>query len=786
VTATEKVTDAYELARQLLAAQSIDSHDLGSEAAALIPLQIDESARASIWGKLAEEAELHGVAPLLQPVLSALATTLAVPDEVRRVFVALACRHRRAAVAREACIDELLEAFAAASVPIVLLKGAVLAHRIYPRPALRPMFDIDVLIDPADAEWAVNVARDIGYAFSPRHASRFAGRWHHLPVATMLRSGFRIALEIHFDAMSPNQAASLTLATLTAKLEPFRRRAGPDGLALGHTDMLRHLAHHAFEPARRLRLVHLYDLWRYQTIFRDEIDWRMLAARFPEVIIILRLVSHVFPSPCPASSRFVSLPIPSGVGLGMVPLSEIAAANIGVLSKLAAVFNPPAWWLHGFYGVPLENSLLMCRTVRHPVTMLRWLAKRLMAVITAPMPLPGRLNATNQKPAPMTGLLSVGSPAEAADDPGSFNNDLIHAAGLDEEFSITELLEKRAKGFDVTNQLALQDNPNGHSPELARHNLYWYLPTFKEVCPTFKWQKLWDAPDHNWIALNPSVTRHRGELCAIVRTVNYKIDEEGRYCSRTPQGQWAYGTAAYWENNPIITRNYLVRLDQDLKVRDWAEVLSPNDMQEPRYKLVIGFEDMRLFSWKDELWTSSCVREMNAEGYSEQVIARIGQDARIDYLQRMLRSPRLYEKNWAPIVRGEDLLFMYRLGHVVGPDGTDLLKNPTGVATDHISGSSQYIPYQSGWLAITHEAQHLPGKRLRYYMHRFAWFDDNYKLRALSKPFVFNDKAIEFVAGLCWHPNQRDLVLSYGHRDGEARIGTVKHCEVREWLGFRS
>jgi hypothetical protein len=176
------------------------------------------------------------------------------------------------------------------------------------------------------------------------------------------------------------------------------------------------------------------------------------------------------------------------------------------------------------------------------------------------------------------------------------------------------------------------------------------------------------------------------------------------------------------------------------------------------------------------------VRELNADGYCEQIIARIGEHTRLECFHRMLRFPRLHEKNWAPIVRADDLLFMYRLGHVVSPDGVDLLKHSTGLATDHISGSSQYIPYQSGWLAITHEAQLLPAKRLRYYMHRFVWFDDNFKMQALSRPFVFNDKAIEFAAGLCWHPNQQDLVISYGYRDREARIGTVNHSEVRQWL----
>ena len=112
------------------------------------------------------------------------------------------------------------------------------------------------------------------------------------------------------------------------------------------------------------------------------------------------------------------------------------------------------------------------------------------------------------------------------------------------------------------------------------------------------------------------------------------------------------------------------------------------------------------------------------------------------------------EKNWAPIIHGDgdELRFMHRLGEVVDTDGVTLIKHDTGLAADHISGSSQVIPFESGWLLVSHEARNLPGSHLRYYYHRFAYFDRDFRLCKLSRPFVFEDKQIEFCAGLCWHP----------------------------------
>jgi hypothetical protein len=378
--------DAYALLRKILAELAPGERGIRPQAERIA--RELEVKGASLWEQLAGESDYHGVTLLIEPIIAALfrKTQNAAPADVRRAFFALVSRHRQAAVIRESCVDRLLTAFAAADIPMILLKGAALAHLIYPTPELRPMVDIDILIDPAKTEAAIRIAGDLGFTFASRHASKYAKRMHHVPPAVTNQSGFRIFLEIHTDTMSPYQPYSLTWATLTARPQPFRRGLGPDGLALGHTDMLRHLARHAFEPARQIRLIHLYDIWRYQTIFRDEIDWREIEARFPYVLVVLRLISYVFPI-MPSTTDPTSpacAPCPAGVGHGMAPLSEIASSDISVVAKLSALFGPPAWWLHGFYGVPLDESLLICQTIRHPAMVARWLLTKFFSPVQLP------------------------------------------------------------------------------------------------------------------------------------------------------------------------------------------------------------------------------------------------------------------------------------------------------------------------------------------------------------------------------------------------------------------
>jgi glycosyltransferase involved in cell wall biosynthesis len=355
---------------------------------------------------------------------------------------------------------------------------------------------------------------------------------------------------------------------------------------------------------------------------------------------------------------------------------------------------------------------------------------------------------------------------------GLFVNNFVYDAGVKEEFSITAFYvpPQRARGFEVTDQLTLQRTPYTQARECARQNLYHYLPTLKDACPSFTWKRIPFEPPENWTAMNPSVTLHSGALHAVIRTVNYRIDEHGRYLI-----QGTDGTAN--ATNPINTRNYLMSLDPDFNAGSHVELL-PSGNLPCEFPPVIGFEDMRIFSHEDELWTSSTVRQIHPDGNCEQVLARLDGDKIVD-VKRMLRQPRSTEKNWAPIVDGLDLKFMWRIGEVVDADGTTIICHDTGLDTGHISGGSQLIPFAMGWLSVVHEARQLPNSPCRYYFHRFVQYDAEFKLVKLSRPFVFNEKGIEFAAGLCWHPTDPSLlVISYGFKDAEARIGTVTEDDV--------
>jgi hypothetical protein len=235
------------------------------------------------------------------------------------------------------------------------------------------------LLVPRAAASAVQATLEsVGFR-APDAARRFGRNAHHLPPASRRQGGFTIAVEVHVDALSRDISSSIAMETLTGPARPYRMN-GRSAFALGHVDMLRHLAHHLLEPAIDgvIRLVGVVDLLRYACVFHDEIDWRRLESEYSFVLNVLRCLHDVIP--LPAALRRVAppptSPRPARPGEMMRPLRSILAPGCSIATVLGELFRPPDWWMHAYYNVPYEASLAPVRTFRHPVRVARWFALR--------------------------------------------------------------------------------------------------------------------------------------------------------------------------------------------------------------------------------------------------------------------------------------------------------------------------------------------------------------------------------------------------------------------------
>lgn len=355
-----------------------------------------------------------------------------------------------------------------------------------------------------------------------------------------------------------------------------------------------------------------------------------------------------------------------------------------------------------------------------------------------------------------------------------FVNEFVYSHGLRYECSIAGYYNEaeRPRAFEITNALALDPTCPAEYRGSARANLFWHLKPLKAYCPSLASRRLFPKMPVGYTATNPSIEVFHGLIKCNVRGVNYTINEHGQYMI----GDQHCG------DHPIDTRNILCSLEPDnLSIIHQREILWHRPP--PAWDKVTGLEDVRLWRHEDELNFSATVREQNAGGVCEMVRGRLAYDVDDQFMAvtdwRGISDTQTHEKNWAPLPTpaGQKPRFMYRLDTVI-EDQHLATVTPSAICVSDISGSSQYIPFKSGYLSVVHEASIDPNTGKRTYWHRFAWLDSEMVLRRLSLPFVFYAQQIEFCAGLAAHPNNSDLLISFGVRDEEAHLAIVSIEEV--------
>jgi hypothetical protein len=238
---------------------------------------------ATDWERALRAARWHRLSPIL---FCHLRCADGVPDTVleslERAYLENAARNLFVASA----IARIVEALAAAHIPVMLLKGAALLGTVYAEdPARRELLDIDVLV-PADRLAAANAALGgLGYRPAPGEGEAptdLAGRLEHQHDPALVGSEGVVAVELHHHLTTAGEGLRFDIGEVWDRAHP----AEGDGRHLmpGAEDLLMHVCFHFTRnrlggSARRRgtggALAQLADV--AGILEREEIDWDAMA-----------------------------------------------------------------------------------------------------------------------------------------------------------------------------------------------------------------------------------------------------------------------------------------------------------------------------------------------------------------------------------------------------------------------------------------------------------------------------------------------------------------------------
>jgi hypothetical protein len=254
--------------------------------------------RPLAWDAVLLFTELHSVAPLLHYNLKRFDGSELIPPEARRRLLQLFHRAGYRNRHYSQALHELLEAFAEAGIPVIVLKGLSLVELIYRNLSLRPLIDLNLLIPGEALETAENVLMRMGYAdVIPRPLQGFH-RWLMSHVCMSRPGDFEVHLMLQWDVVNRQRIYAIDHPRLWEEAQPVRL-SGCDAFILSPIDLVLYLsvqsdksgflnaaATHLEDPAAFVftewtenRLIRFTDICEVIKHYQGAIDWEVLIER---------------------------------------------------------------------------------------------------------------------------------------------------------------------------------------------------------------------------------------------------------------------------------------------------------------------------------------------------------------------------------------------------------------------------------------------------------------------------------------------------------------------------
>ena len=256
-----------------------------------------------------------------------------------------------------------------------------------------------------------------------------------------------------------------------------------------------------------------------------------------------------------------------------------------------------------------------------------------------------------------------------------------------------------------------------------------------------------DSPDVRYFPSSAAYLSFNGKHYLNTRYVSYTLFPSGTY----------FFTVLNSENgdrNKIYNKNTLSILNDNFEPEGFTE-MDEDTVGIPRQiAFSLGLEDMRLYEFNGKI--KFVASSINYSGIGKvRVMNGVYNQETHSYSEcRVIEPPSdtHCEKNWIPIIRNGEEVFIYRwypfeLGRIDKNNKLQIFQTNfiMGACFEKIRGSSIFYEVEQGYLGVVHFCEE--GAPRHYYNHLVLLNKETLVPEKYSHPFYFNNVSIEFCIG---------------------------------------
>lgn len=227
------------------------------------------------WVEKLDQANKLGVGSILYYRMKQKAELLKVPKAIMDQCKTRLYWDQARNMKRFGRLQEVLRAFSRNEIPVVVLKGAALANLVYSHMGLRPMADVDLLVQEKDLLQVEQLLVSFGFQANEHSHSKEWYRKNHHHVVPYFSPDGSLVIEVHrrlicLDAPVDIPNHELWERSCPADITKTSCRV------LSPEDLLIHLSLHLAVDAYIGKLRVMYDLAETIEVYQQEIAWDIL------------------------------------------------------------------------------------------------------------------------------------------------------------------------------------------------------------------------------------------------------------------------------------------------------------------------------------------------------------------------------------------------------------------------------------------------------------------------------------------------------------------------------